>query len=310
MKKFRTLFPYHSETTLPDNIADLVEKTPHDGLRDSHRSLTGWAEISPGVRVMQVDGLTLLRYRASQRTADRSAVQRLLDERIEAITADGREVDINTSIAMSEQAEAEVIKYAPVKTQEAYVLISEKSRMIYVSGSTAKKCEDALSQLRRTLDGLDARPWGHCDLLTHAVTCSMSVNADKKKLHQLPDDITISAYGKVVVTGSDSSLKATFDGVQNDTAAVRGVIDGMFVRAVEMAHVDRSGPQIKSLADFELHMPASGNPHLKKYDYDDDSCAEDESAQAIAEMYLVDSYTKEILSSLAEFAHFAAGDQE
>lgn len=299
MKTFRTAFPYVMDKELPDNLENLITERAFDGLSETNRQGHGWGRVADDVRLLVVDGKYLLRYISCQRKPDAVAVVRLIDERIQQATEAGREISLDLKLEMKVQAENELMKYAPVSSSVVYLLLWPAKRLLIASGGTAKKCEEALSYLRKTLDTLAVAPWGDLMRLTEVVTEHMTAD---KTLYNLPANLEISNFGKTLFTGADSSLKVVLDGVQNDTEDAKNMLSGMSARAIEMSLVERpDNGQIKNLANFTLHMPQSGNIHFKKYDYDDDVDREDISQELISEMHLVCSYTQEILSALEVF---------
>ncbi|EPS1205524.1 TPA: recombination-associated protein RdgC [Serratia marcescens] len=305
MKMFRTLFPYNCDTPIPANIAELVEAKGFDGLTGSASAGGGFARIVDDVRIVSSDGRTLFKYLESSRTANPVAVKQLAQERIEAAIDAGRDVTEQLQYEFEEQARNEVIRYAPIKQWAAFILVCPAEKLILVSGSNAKKCESALSYLRHILGGLAAVPWGFCGLESRALTDYLTRGADKS-MYKLPDDLTISPFGRTVATGSDTSLKVTLDGVRNDSPEARSVLETMTIRTAEMALVNRpSNGQIENVADFALHLPESGNPHLKRFDYDNDDPAnddvEDGQHRYAVEMLLVAATAPRILQSLAAF---------
>lgn len=299
MKTFRVVFPYVTETIFPEDLELLLEKNSFDSFGETERTGRGWSQVVPDARLLTVDGKFLLRYLHSQRQPDASAVMRLTEERIAQVIEAGREVSFDQQLQMQEQAANELIKYAPVSNNVVYLLICPATKLIMASGGTAKKCEDALNYLRKTLDGLAVVPWGDRELLTNVVTDYMTA---KKSHYQMPENLSISAFGKTQFTGSDNSLKIVLDGVQNDTDDAKNMLVGMMARSVEMSLIRRPDDgQIENLANFNLIMPQSGNIHFKKYDYDDDVDREDIAQELISEMHLVSSYTQEILQALSVF---------
>lgn len=316
LKMFRVMFPYFSDTKLPVDIADLVEKKAFDGLTGSASAGAGWSRIVGDVRVVVSDGRVLLRYRSSERTANAVAVAGLVEERIQAAIEAGREVTEQVQFEMTEQARNEVIKFAPVKDWTAFILLSPTENLLLVSGTNAKKCETALSMLRHTLDGLAAIPvgFGFGGMESGILTTHLSHPAGSPNPYPLPPELTISPFGKTVATGSDSSLKLTFDGVRNDTPEAKSLFEGMKVRTAEMSLVERPGDgQIKNLADFVLHLPEGGNLHFKGYDYDSDESGDEEAEDAqhvyAVEMLLVANYTRRILRNLSVFFGVAGLDE-
>ena len=308
MKTFRNAFPYITDTPIPANIADLLEKHRFDGLSDSDRRGQGWGYIGDE-RMIHVDGKFLFRYYFSQRKANPLAVRHLAGERQQKAIDEGRELTGDLIDEIRLQAENEVIKYAPVTSVSVFILFWPAKRLLIASGSTAAKCEDALSMLRRTLDGLSAVPWGLSHTMSHAVTEYMTA---KSRVYKLPDNLVISPFGKVIFSGVlDSSLKIVLDGVQNDTEDAKNMLEGMSARSVEMSLIDRpDNGQIKNQANFVLHMPLSGNVHLKNFDYDDDIEREGGDMLYIAEMYLVSAYMPDILLALEDFSGMKAGGAE
>lgn len=307
MKTFRTAFPYVLEKTLPDNLEDLIADRGFDGLTDTARLGHGWSHVANDSRLLFVDGKYLLRYLSCQRKPDAVAAARLVDERIQQATEAGREISLDLKLEMQVQAENELMKYAPVSSSVVYLLLWPAQQLLIASGGTAKKCEDALSYLRKTLDTLAVVPWGDSIRLTEVVTEHMTA---KKSIYHLPENLSISTFGKTLFTGVDSSLKVVLDGVQNDTDDAKSMLSGMSARAVEMSLVRRPGNgQIENLANFTLQMPNAGNIHFKKYDYDDDVERDDIAQELISEMHLVCSYTKEILSALQIFMGMKSEEQ-
>lgn len=299
MKTFRVVFPYVTETIFPEDLELLLEKNSFDSFSETQRTGRGWSQVVPDARLLSVDGKFLLRYLHSQRQPDASAVMRLTEERIAQVIEAGREVSFDQQMQMQEQASNELIKYAPVSSNVVYLLICPETKLIMASGGTAKKCEDALNFLRKTLDSLAVVPWGDRELLTNVVTDYMTA---KKSHYKMPKNLSISAFGKTQFTGSDSSLKIVLDGVQNDTDDAKNMLIGMMARSVEMSLIRRPDDgQIENLANFNLMMPQSGNIHFKKYDYDDDVDRDDIAQELISEMHLVSSYTQEILQALEIF---------
>lgn len=314
MKMFRTMFPYHSDTKIPADIADLVEKKPFDGLTGSAASGSGWSRIVGDVRVIVSDGRALFKFRSSERSANPVAVAGLVEERIQAALEAGREVNDQVKYEMTEQARNEVIKFAPVREWTAFILLSPSENLLLVSGGNAKKCETALSQLRHTLDGLSAYPAGFGGSEASYLTVHLTNPAGSPNPYPLPPELTISPFGKTVATGSDTSLKITFDGVRNDTPEAKILIEGMKVRTAEMSLVERPDDgQMKNLADFVLHLPEGGNLHFKGYDYDNDEPGDEEAEDAqhvyTVEMLLVANYTRRILRGLSLFFGVAGPDE-
>lgn len=299
MKTFRVVFPFVTETIFPENLELLLDENSFDRLGETDRTGRGWSQVVNDARLLSVDGKFLLRYLHDQRQPDASAVMRLTEERIAQVLEAGREVSMDQQLHMQEQASNELIKYAPVSSNVVYLLICPATKLIMASGGTAKKCEDALNYLRRTLGGLAVVPWGDRELLTNVVTDYMTA---KNSHYVIPDNLSISAFGKTQFTGSDSSLRIVLDGVQNDTDDAKNMLDGMSARSVEMSLIRRpDNGQIENLANFNLIMPQSGSIHFKKYDYDDDVGREDVAQEFISEMHLVSSYTQEILHALSIF---------
>ncbi|WP_312315338.1 recombination-associated protein RdgC [Atlantibacter sp.] len=299
MKTFRTAFPYVMDKDLPDNLEDLIANRGFDGLTDTARQGHGWSQVANDSRLLFVDGKYLLRYLSCQRKPDAVAVARLVNERIDQATEAGREVSLDLKREMEVQAENELLKYAAVSSNSVYLLLWPAQRLLIASGGTVRKCEDALSYLRKTLDTLAVAPWG--DLIRLAEVITEHMTADET-VYSLPANLSISTFGKTIFTGSDSSLKVVLDGVQNDTDDAKSMLAGMSARAIEMSLVRRpDNGQIDNLANFTLQMPQSGNIHFKKYDYDDDVVREDIAQELISEMHLVCSYTQEILSALQVF---------
>lgn len=307
MKTFRTAFPYVMDKDLPDNLEDLIANRGFDGLTDTARQGHGWSHVADDNRLLFVDGKYLLRYLSCQRKPDAVAVARLVDERIQQATEAGREINLDLKLQMQVQAENELMKYAPVSSSVVYLLLWPAQRLLIASGGTAKKCEDALSYLRKTLDTLAVVPWGDSIRLTEVVTEHMTA---KKSIYLLPENLSISNFGKTLFTGADNSLKVVLDGVQNDTDDAKSMLSGMSARAIEMSLVRRpDNGQIENLANFTLQIPNAGNIHFKKYDYDDDVEREDIAQELISEMHLVCSYTQEILSALQIFLGMKSEEQ-
>lgn len=305
MKMFRTMFPYNCDTAIPANIAELVEAKGFDGLTGTISAARGFARIVDDVRVVSSDGRTLLKYLESSRTANPVAVKQLAQERVDAAIDAGRDVTEQLQYELEEQARNEVIRYAPISQWAAFILVCPAEKLLLVSGSNVKKCETALSFLRHLLEGLASVPWQFYGVESRVLTDYLTHGAGKS-IYTLPDDLTISPFGKTVATGSDTSLKVTLDGVRNDTPEVRSMLESMKIRTAEMALVNRpANGQIENLADFALHLPESGNPHLKRFDYDNDDPAnddvEDGQHRYAVEMLLVATTTARILKSLEAF---------
>lgn len=299
MKTFRTAFPYVLEKALPDNLEDLIADRGFDGLTDTARLGHGWSHVANDNRLLFVDGKYLLRYLSCQRKPDAVAAARLVDERIQQATEAGREISLDLKLEMQVQAENELMKYAPVSSSVVYLLLWPAQRLLIASSGTVKKCEDALSYLRKTLDTLAVVPWGDSIRLSEVVTEHMTA---EESIYHLPENLSISTFGKTLFTGVDSSLKVILDGVQNDTDDAKSMLSGMSARAVEMSLVRRpDNGQIENLANFTLQMPNVGNIHFKKYDYDDDVERDDIAQELISEMHLICSYTQQILSALQVF---------
>lgn len=299
MKTFRTAFPYVIATAMPEDLEILLEQRAFDGLGENAREGQGWSQLVSDTRLLQVDGKYLLRYLSCKRKPDAAAAKRLADERLEQAAEAGREITTDLQLQMQAQAENELIKYAPVTSNAVYLLVCPEKRLLIASGGTVNKCEDALSYLRKTLGSLSAEPWGDTLTLTTAITEIMTA---KQNFYILPENLSISAFGKTLFTGSDNSLKIVLDGVQNDSDEAKNMLAGMYARSVEMSLVKRpDNGQIENRANFTLQMPQAGNIHFKKYDYDDDVEREDLAQAFIAEMHLVISYTKEILAALELF---------
>ncbi|EKN3944413.1 TPA: recombination-associated protein RdgC [Yersinia enterocolitica] len=307
MKMFKTCFPYLTEIELPADMAELVEKKAFDGLTDSARSGFGWSKIVPDVRMIISDGRALLLYRKSERVENRAAVQQLVEERQKKAEENGIVVSDDLLREFEHTATNEIIRFAPLKTWSAYILICPVEKHIYVSAANAAKCEDALSLLRKTLGSLYATPWGFGGLEATVLSDHLSCEAGKTNYYPLPDSLIISPFGKTIFTGSDSSLKGTFDGVGINSPEAKSLISGMKIRSVEMAFVERPADgQLKNLAEFSLHIPANGNLHFKGYDYDNDERMSEEEADDAqhvyaVEMLLVASYTPQIMRNLATF---------
>lgn len=298
MKNFRSAFPYITETSLPDNINDLLEERAFDGLSDSQRYGQGWSKIGED-RMINVDDKYLLRHQMSKRSADKAAVQRLVKERADRITEEGREITSELMEELNTQAENEVIKYAAISTNITYILIWPAKRLLLVAGGTASKCEKVLSFLRKTLDGLDARPWNDSYLLSMAVTKVMTTGSS---VYKLPPTLAISPFGKTLFNGEDSSLKIVLDGVSNDTDDAKNMLLGMTARSVEMSLQNRpDNGQIENLANFNLVMPKNGNVHFKAFDYDDDAERDDYYQDLIAEIHIVSNYAIQIMTGLENF---------
>ncbi|MFW5407217.1 recombination-associated protein RdgC [Pectobacterium brasiliense] len=313
MKTFKTLFPYKIDIVLPNNIAELIELKPFNGLNDSSRSASGFAIIGDDFRSVISDGRVLVKYVSASRTANSAAVKQLTNERIDSAIAAGRDITENVKKELEDQAHNEIIRYAPISTWSAYLLICPSEHFIFAAGGNAKKCEEALSLLRHTLGRLPVLPWGFGGIESRMITLHLT-SADPDA-YKLPDNLAISRFGKTVVTGTgeDTSLKLTLDGVRNDTKEAKALIEGMAVRAAEMSLVERpANGQIKNLADFVLHLPLSGNPHLKRFDYDNDDpgyeSAETEHHRCAVEMLLVAKTTTQILKSLESF--FGVSDDD
>lgn len=295
MKTFRCVFPYISETVLPDNIGELLAARAFDGLAEGQREGQGWARIGDE-RMLTVDGKFLLRYVTSKRRPDAAAVQRLVSERVEQAAADGREITPYLQEELYVQAENELLKYSPIASNAVFMLMWPARRLLLVAGATASKCEDALSCLRKTLDGLHAMPWGDVSSISQAVTKTMTTGTS---VYKLPPNLAISPFGKTLFTGEDSSLKITLDGVSNDSDDAKNILTGMTARSVEMSLNKRpDNGQIENLANFTLVMPPKGNVHFKSFDYDDDSMDGDYTQALIAEMHIVTGYMLMMLSGL------------
>ena len=160
MKTFRTAFPFVLDTLPPGNFEDLVNARAFNGLTDTMRKGQGWRLVADDKRLLRVDDKFLLCHLSSERKADRAAVLRLKDERVAAAIESGRDVDIALEFELEQQAENEVIKYAPVKNSAVYLLLCPSKRLLIASGGTSARCEDALSFLRKTIDSLSVMPWG------------------------------------------------------------------------------------------------------------------------------------------------------
>lgn len=298
MKNFRTAFPYVLDTSLPENFDELLIERSFEGLTDTLRKGQGWRIVAEGKRLLCVDDKYLLCHLVSERKPDAVAVRRLVDERINATVDDGRDVSPELLDEYRVQAENEVIKYAPIKNSAVYLLLWPAKKLLVASGTTAARCEDALSYLRKTIGSLHALPWGVVSVTEHAVTEFML-----NKRGTLPADLIISQFGKTVFTGVDSSLKVVLDGIQNDTDSARELLNKLKARSVEMSLIKRpDNGQIEYMAEFVLQLPPGGNIHFKSFDYDDDVERESLDAALIAEMHLVSSYARQILKSLQVFS--------
>ena len=298
MKTFRTAFPFVLDTLPPPDFEDLINARAFNGLTDTQRKGQGWRLVADDKRLLCVDDKFLVCHLTSERKADRAAVLRLKDERIAAAIEAGREVDPELDFELEQQAENEVIKYAPVKNSAVYLLLCPSKKILIASGGTAARCEDALSYLRKTIDSLAVMPWGVVSVIESAITNYMT-----KGQGSLPGDLVISPFGKTIFIGADSGLKVVLDGVQNDTDDAKNILSDMKARSVEMALIERPDDgQIKYLCDFILHVPPGGNIHLKNFNYDDDAERESLDQALIAEMHLVTSYVKQIIKSLEIFA--------
>lgn len=316
MSMFRVMFPYNCFTAIPDNIEELAEARAFDGLTGSAADGAGWGSIVGETRVIQADGRTLLKYREASRKANAVAVRQLVEERVLAAVEAGREVTEQLQVELTAQAESEVIRFAPIKEWSAYILVCPAENLLLVSGSSAPKCEDALSMLRYTLESLSATPWGFGgDIEANTLTNHLASQI-KPNPYPLPASLTISPFGKTSAVGSDTSLKLIFDGVSTDQPESKILLKGMTVRQVEMSLVERPDDgQFKNLANFILHLPRGGNLHFKSYDYENDAEAGDEDEEDAqhtyaVEMLLVSQYTEQILKNLAEFFGVAFGDDQ
>lgn len=295
MKTFRCVFPYISDTVLPDNIGELLAARAFDGLAEGQREGQGWSLIGDE-RMLTVDGKSLLRYFSSKRRPDAAAVQRLVNDRVNQAVDDGREITSDLQDELYVQAENELIKYSPISSNAVFMLMWPACHLLLVAGATASKCEDALSYLRKTLDGLHAVPWGDVSLISQVVTKTMTTGTS---IYKLPANLAISPFGKTLFTGEDNSLKITLDGVSNDSDDAKSILTGMTARSVEMSLNKRpDNGQIENLANFTLVMPPKGNVHFKSFDYDDDSLNGDYSQALIAEMHIVTGYMLMMLSGL------------
>lgn len=295
MKLFRNIFAYETETKVPDDIAQRVNENKFDSLPDGLIKFSGFAMITEESRVIHSDNRWLFKYVEQARVYNRTAVKSLYEAQLKKASDAGHLSTWNDETQW-EQAEREVLKYSPIREGVVYIIFDESAGRVWCSGSTAKKCEEALSRLRKVLGSLRTYPVVYAGAparLAQEFTCSAS---------GLPDNLFIPEDAKVVAV-SDGQ-KVMLDGMNLRDKSVSGVLESLAVQSLEMQLVKRwSNGERDTLADFVLHIAPSGPVSLKRFAFDGSQATEDgEEAHHYAAMMLITAKSAwEIMSALALF---------
>ncbi|MDE9495490.1 recombination-associated protein RdgC [Xenorhabdus bovienii] len=316
MKSFKTMFPYRVSTELSYDITCGIHENIFDGLSDGDRVGRGWGIICNDTRIISSDNRLLIKYVEESRKPNAFAVNKIYQERMQKITDDGREVTDEIYYEIKAQAENECIKYAPISRTVVYLLILPLQGLIFCSGSTGKKCEDALGMLRKSIGGLSVEPVSFTSMESRIMADYLS----GKNFYKLPESLIIAPMGDVVATELDDvATKCSFSGMNLDEDEIKSVLSNpdMAVRSVEMQLIQKNdGLPIDFKARFILKMPASGNLHFKSFNYEIDVKLEQKRLDSEfseftdhyamqhefgAEMLIVGRYGHEIITGLQTF---------
>lgn len=268
MNLFSSIFPYTTKNEIPADINERLNNFAFDELPDGRSKASGFALLTESDRAVNANQRYLFKYVEQSRKANINSVNRLYHQRLQQATESGRVLTGEEEAVHREQAEREVLKYAPISESVVFILYDDRAGRVLCSGGTVKKCEDALKKLRGVLGNLQTLPLTY-ELAGKTLARHLAHHASRPAHHaaHLPEWLHIPAQGKVVAT--DDGQKATFDGIDVRGDGLRDVIGGMEVRAVEMELCERAGDgKRKVLASFVVHLPEKGNLHLKGYDFD------------------------------------------
>lgn len=309
MNLFKSVFPYTTESEIPSDINDRINKFAFDELPDGRTKMSGFALLTESDRVLNANGKWLFKYVEHSRKSNSHSVNRLYNQRVQKASESGRELTKEDEAAHREQAEREVLKYAPISECVVFILFDERAGRVLCSGSTAKKCENALKKLRGVLNGLDTLPLTY-EQAGKTLARHLAHHSSRSTHHatHLPEWLHIPAHGKVVAT--DDGQKATFDGIDVRDDGLRDVIAGMEVRAVEMELVRRNEAGERAmLASFVVHLPEKGNLHLKGYDFDGSRAEKsgDAAHDYAATMHIIANDVWRVLLGLQVFFSGVAG---
>ena len=303
MNLFKSVFPYTTENEIPVDIHERLSKFAFDELPDGRTKMSGFALLTESERAVNANGRWLFKYVEQNRKSNIHSVNRLYNQRLQQATESGRALTKEDEAAHREQAEREVLKYAPISESVVFILYDERAGRVLCSGGTAKKCEDALKALRGVLGNLQTLPLSY-EQAGKTLARHLAPPAGRPAHHtaRLPEWLHIPANGKVVAT--DDGQKATFDGIDMRDDGLRDVIAGMEVRAVEMELIKRNeAGEYATLASFVLHLPEKGNLHLKGYDFDGSRTekSDDEAHDYAATMHIIATDVWRVLMGLQAF---------
>ncbi|WP_237387319.1 recombination-associated protein RdgC [Xenorhabdus sp. Sc-CR9] len=317
MKSFKTLFPYRTSTELSYDITCGIHENTFDGLSNGELSGRGWGIICDSNRIIVSDNRLLIKYIEEVRKPNAAAVNKIYQERIDKIITDGREITDAVYYEIKSQAENEVAKYSPISRTVVYLLIIPLQGLIFCSGSTEKKCEDALKMLRGSIGGLAVEPMSFVSNESQIMAMYLSGQNDSYKL---PENLIIAPMGDVIATYSDDvSTKCSFSGMDLGEDEIQSMLShpDMAVRSVEMQLIQKNnGLPVDFKSRFVLKLPASGNLHFKSFNYETDARFEQKRLDSefseytdslemqhefVAEMLIVGRYGHEIITGLQAF---------
>ena len=303
---------FKTDTKLPANFNELVEKEAFDGLGRNEYSGQGFAELDAGARVVESDGRVLVRYIHQQKHINRSALDAMLRDRLNKIEAEGRAVSGSDEWKIKEQLEIELLPYSPASSSSCYVMFCPFEESIYLSCSSESAAEAAFAFIRRMLGSLRVSPL--------SFRSDISARFRDFIIHRgqvnpaLPETLKVDLCGSLICTGEKGEKVSTANlYFQDDPIEQLIKDDALLVRSIEMS-LRANGNASETEATFKLCLSSNGSMILKKFDYEMSSTAHVDAGvaneefdgsllhQYVVEMLVAGRYAARIFDALAEFS--------
>lgn len=299
MKAFKVIFPYSTSKEIPEDIHDRLNGHAFSELKDGQTKSTGFALLTESDRFIHSDNRYLFHYCEQTRKADANTVRHILQERLQKVEEEGRELTEEMREELQAIAEREATKFAAIKHSGVFIVFDAPAGRVWCAGSTVNKCEAALKRLRRVLGSLDTEPV----VLTFA---SRRLSRLLSQGSLLADEtLRVPEYGKVIAHDTDDSNSArmTFEGFSLMDSSVADVLTDRVVSAVEMDLIqpDPNGGKAQVLASFVLKAPEKTGVSLSGLWFAG-GASDDVSEQNYAsDMQIVAKTCQQIMGSLTRF---------
>lgn len=237
MNLFKNALVYRLNRNLPFVAAELQEQMEHfrftpTGAQDMSKS--GW--VSPLVDgsdslVHEVNGQLLLKIRKEEKLMPEAVLKKAVAEKVAKLESErGEKTKKAERDSLKDEVLHEMLPRAFTRDSFTQIWVDTKSGLITVDASSAKKAEDALALLRKSLGSLPVKPVAYMNGISPTLTAWL------KGAHGRGD---FSIGSRATLHGVDSEVVSVKDIDLQGEDVMAHIDSGMFVNSLDLSWQDK-----------------------------------------------------------------------